>query len=118
MTTPYEQLERVFHEPNRLAIMSALIQARSGRGFSELKVECNLTDGNLSRHLKHLEEYGAVKITKKFKNKKPLTTVKVSAKGRNAFIKYLGSLEQVLLAATKAAQAGDKISSDMKLKKA
>jgi len=69
MTTPYEQLERVFHEPNRLAIMSALIQARSGRGFSELKVECNLTDGNLSRHLKHLEEYGRLKLQKNSKIK-------------------------------------------------
>ena len=98
--------------------MSALIQAKKGKVFSELKVECNLTDGNLSRHLKHLDEYGAVKITKKFKDKKPLTTITVSAKGRSAFIKYLGHLEQVLLAATKAANGGTQLSAPLNLKNA
>ena len=51
---PYNELTRVFHEPSRLAIMSALCAAASGLSFNELKAACDLTDGNQSRHLKTL----------------------------------------------------------------
>ena len=42
----------------RLAITSALCQADDGKAFADLKQLCNLTDGNLNRHLKVLEEAG------------------------------------------------------------
>jgi DNA-binding transcriptional ArsR family regulator len=101
--------ERVFHEPSRLAIMSVLLPEKSGLAFVAIKEACSLTDGNLSRHLKTLEDVGAVKMTKEFKNKKPLTTVKLSAQGRKAFMRYLKQLEQVLVQADaqmKASAAG------------
>ena len=53
---PYAHLERIFHEPGRLTIMSDLLGAPKGLTFTELKKNSNLTDGNLSRHLKVLEE--------------------------------------------------------------
>ena len=74
----YDALERIFHEPNRLAIMSAVCAAKDGLSFPDLKAECELTDGNLNRHLKVLQDAGAVKIHKAFVKDKPRTTVRLS----------------------------------------
>lgn len=104
---PYSALERVFHEPNRLAIMSALCGAANGLTFTELKDECDLTDGNLSRHLKALEEAKAIKIRKAFVGAKPQTTVTLSENGRESFLQYLQALEEVLQKAA-VAMATDK----------
>jgi DNA-binding transcriptional ArsR family regulator len=99
---PYEALERIFHEPNRLAIMSALAAAPDGLTFTELRERCRLTDGNLSRHLKALDEAGAVVIEKEFVESKPRTTIYLSKHGSDRFMEYLAALEQVLKDAAKA----------------
>lgn len=104
---PYAALKTIFHEPNRLAIMSALSCAVEGLTFTELKQECELTDGNLSRHLKALEEAGAVTVTKAFVGAKPRTTVFLSAAGRASFLDYLQALEEVLKKAAEAVAAED-----------
>lgn len=49
-----DPLERIFHEPNRLAVMSHLAAAAQGLTFPALRDACGLTDGNLNRHLKAL----------------------------------------------------------------
>jgi len=99
---PYEALEKIFHEPNRLAIMSALCAADGGLSFNQLKAECGLTDGNLNRHLKALEEAGAIRIEKAFVDAKPRTTVFLSKKGLESFSAYLEALSEVLKKARKA----------------
>ena len=81
---------------NRLAIMSALGGAVDGLTFSELKEQCVLTDGNLSRHLKALDESGAVQIKKAFVGARPRTTVYLTGAGRTSFVAYLQNLEAVL----------------------
>lgn len=101
----YEALERTFHEPNRLAIMSALCGSRAGLTFNELKEACGLTDGNLNRHLKVLEESAAVRIEKTFVNAKPRTTIVLSAAGLTRFSQYLDALSEVLRKAKQAAPA-------------
>jgi len=101
----YDALERIFHEPNRLAIMSHLCSADSGMSFGELRDACNLTDGNLNRHLKVLEEASAVKITKKFLDGKPRTTIAISKSGLDRFSEYLAALSDVLNKASKALPA-------------
>jgi DNA-binding transcriptional ArsR family regulator len=93
---PQEALEKIFHEPNRLAIMSAVCAADNGMTFNELKDACGLTDGNLNRHLKVLEEARAVKIEKAFFDNKPRTTVRISESGMNRFVEYLSALNEVL----------------------
>lgn len=93
---PFMALERVFHEPGRLAIMSLLIVAQNGLTFNNLKREGDFTDGNLSRHLKTLEESGAVKIKKEFVDSKPCTTVFITESGRRGFIEYLDALEKAI----------------------
>ena len=102
---PYAALERIFHEPGRLAIMSLLVNHTAGLKFSEIKQECDLTDGNLNSHLKVLEEAGALKMLKKFVNAKPQTTALITARGRESFLAYLQALEEVLVKAAKAAGA-------------
>lgn len=76
--------------------MSALSGAVKGLTFAELKQECELIDGNLSRHLKALEEAGAVMAPKAFVGAKPRTTVFLSARGRAGFLDYRQALEKVL----------------------
>ncbi len=92
----YTALKTIFHEPNRLAIMSALSCVIDGLTFNDLKQECNLTDSNLSRHLKALEEAQAIHIEKTFVGVKPRTTVFLSDDGRERFLDYLRALEEVL----------------------
>ncbi|NQT94699.1 MAG: transcriptional regulator [Lentisphaerae bacterium] len=99
---PFEQLERIFHEPNRLSIMSALCASRQGLAFGELRDTCALTDGNLNRHLKTLSDAGAVEIDKEFVGVKPRTTVRISKLGLERFNEYLGALTEVLEAAREA----------------
>jgi DNA-binding transcriptional ArsR family regulator len=103
--TPFEALERIFHEPNRLAIMSSLCASDDPLTFVELKAQCSLTDGNLNRHLKVLEESGAITITKRFVKKKPQTRVKLSATGLTRFSQYLEALDTILAAARQALPA-------------
>ena len=97
-------LERLFHEPSRLAILSALCAARDGLSFTELRDICHLTDGNLSRHLKALEEADIVRIHKAFVDEKPRTTATLTRDGLTRFGLYLDSLESVLKDARRAAR--------------
>jgi DNA-binding transcriptional ArsR family regulator len=104
---PAGALERLFHEPNRLAILSALCTARNGLAFTELRDTCRLTDGNLNRHLKALEEAGIVRVHKAFVNDKPRTTVSLTRGGLTRFHQYLETLEGVLQEARRAARRAD-----------
>jgi DNA-binding MarR family transcriptional regulator len=93
---PYDNLKKIFHEPKRMAIMSALCAAGKGLTFTELKSECDLTDGNLNRHLKALSDADAVKIKKRFVGLKPQTTILLTDKGLEHFSEYLNALQEVL----------------------
>jgi len=53
---PLDNIDRVIHEKARLAILTSLVGSSSGMLFSDLKRSCNLTDGNLNRHIKGLDE--------------------------------------------------------------
>ncbi len=106
---PYDAIKSIFHEPNRLAIMSALCGSPGeSLSFKELKEECDLTDGNLSRHLKALEEAKAVRIHKAFVKSKPLTTVMLTDRGREHFLAYLQALEDVLRMAAESMTSEEK----------
>lgn len=101
---PAGALERLFHEPNRLAILSALCTTRNGLAFTELRDTCRLTDGNLNRHLKTLEEEEIVRVHKAFVNDKPRTTVSLTRGGLARFNHYLERLEVVLQDARRASR--------------
>jgi DNA-binding transcriptional ArsR family regulator len=105
---PYPRLERIFHEPGRLTIMTNLLGAPNGLTFTELKKACELTDGNLSRHLAALEKAKAISIKKSFVKNRPQTRVVLSKRGRMDFMAYLQALEAVLLDAAGKATAQDR----------
>ncbi|MBU4198357.1 MAG: transcriptional regulator [Verrucomicrobia bacterium] len=100
--SPFDALEKIFHEPNRLAIMSALCAADGGVPFTDLKTSCRLTDGNLSRHLKVLEETGVIRVEKSFVKLRPRTTIHLTKTGFQRFNEYLAALTEVLEQARQA----------------
>jgi DNA-binding transcriptional ArsR family regulator len=100
----YQGLERVLHEKARLGIMTSLVTRPEGLLFGELKRLCELTDGNLSRHLDVLHEAGLVELWKGYENKRPQTLCRLSRAGRERFLKYLGELERVVRDAQTSAE--------------
>ncbi len=103
--TPYDSLQKLFHEPHRLAIMSTLCATGQGLSFTELRKECGLTDGNLSRHLKTMEDAQVIRVEKAFVARKPRTMVYTSDVGHDSFLEYLTALEEVLNRAVSAVQS-------------
>jgi DNA-binding MarR family transcriptional regulator len=97
---PFRQLDRVIHEKGRLAIMS-LLAASPQLSFTELRDTLNLTDGNLTAHVRTLQEAGYVAVTKSFEGARPLTTFSLTAKGSRAFSAYIDLLEQIVQQAKK-----------------
>jgi DNA-binding MarR family transcriptional regulator len=91
----YQQLDEVIHSRIRLAIMAVLISVDEAE-FTFLREKVGATDGNLSIHLKKLEEAGYVAVTKQFVAKKPVSTYKLSTKGRKAFEAYVDRLEAMV----------------------
>ncbi len=99
----YKKLKSTFHNPNRLAIMSTLCTSTvRGVSFREMKELCSMTDGNLNRHLRVLEEAEMITVTKTFVKRIPRTTVYISDKGVEYFNSYLESLAEVLIRAKQA----------------
>jgi DNA-binding MarR family transcriptional regulator len=92
---PLLQLDRVIHEKGRLAIMS-MLAASPELSFTELKEALDMTDGNLTTHIRTLQEAGYVSVTKSFRNRRPLTTCSLTEAGRDAFGNYIALLEQVV----------------------
>ena len=89
------KLDRVIHEKGRMAIMS-LLAANRELSFTELREALAMTDGNLSVHLRTLQEAGYVGLTKSFQNRKPLTTCSLTPAGRKAFSEYIDLLDQIV----------------------
>jgi DNA-binding MarR family transcriptional regulator len=91
----FEKLDRVIHEKGRLAIMS-LLAASESLSFTELKEHLKMTDGNLSVHMRTLEEAGYVSVSKSFVNRKPRTEYALTPHGREAFREYIQALEEIV----------------------
>jgi DNA-binding MarR family transcriptional regulator len=92
---PFLQLDRVIHEKGRLAIMS-MLAASPELAFTELRDALNMTDGNLTSHMRTLQEAGYVSVSKSYANNRPLTTCSLTTGGKKAFAGYIDLLEQIL----------------------
>jgi DNA-binding MarR family transcriptional regulator len=92
---PFLQLDRVIHEKGRLAIMS-MLAATPELSFTELRDSLEMTDGNLTSHMRTLQEAGYVAVSKSYENNRPLTTCSLTAAGKKAFAGYIDLLEQIL----------------------
>ncbi len=88
-------LDRLVHEPARLLILTVLANARQAE-FGFLEQVSGLSKGNLSSHMSKLEAGGLIKVTKRFRGKRPLTELKITAAGRKALADYRQHLEAVM----------------------
>ena len=91
-------LNETIHQSTRLRIMTLLAsQSESDRvAFGFVQKALGLTGGNLTIHLRKLEEAGYVATDKEFVNAKPRTWVQATRDGRRAYAEYLTSLERAL----------------------
>lgn len=92
--TPNE-LDPMIHERLRLGILSALVVQES-LSFTELRDLLRATDGNLSVQARKLEEAGYVFCDKRFEDRKPKSTYRLSPEGRMALEEYLEKLSGLL----------------------
>ncbi len=90
-----DRLDEVIHGRMRLGIMAYLAGIGTAN-FNELKARLQATDGNLSVHLRKLEDAGFVEVTKSFAGRKPLTQATLTDAGRVAFEAYLAELNQLV----------------------
>ena len=88
-------IDEVIHGRVRLGIVAYLVGAGTA-DFTALKSHLETTDGNLSVHLRKLEEAGYVAIAKSFRDRKPLTEVTLTTTGREAFLRYLEAMSGLL----------------------
>lgn len=92
-------LDPIIHAPARLRIMTALIEALDERdeiSFPVLQKQLEMTGGNLTTHLGKLEEAQYITTRKTFKGKKPVTYIRITGKGREAFRNYRNQLITLL----------------------
>ena len=88
------QLDRLIHEPGRLAILTVLSSARSA-DFLFLQRVTGLSKGNLSSHLSKLDRAGLVAIEKSFVHRKPHTDVSLTGEGRKRVARHWEQLDRL-----------------------
>jgi DNA-binding MarR family transcriptional regulator len=92
---PLIAIDQVIHAQARLIVLTYLYVVKSV-DYVYLMHLTGLTWGNLSTHLGKLEEAGYIEIEKEFQGKKPHSTIRLTAQGRQAFREYKQSMQQVL----------------------
>jgi DNA-binding HxlR family transcriptional regulator len=85
------RIDEVIHGRVRLGIMAVLASVETA-DFNTLKARLQTTDGNLSVHLRKLEDAGFIAVTKRFQGRKPLTEASMTETGRRAFVAYLDAM--------------------------
>ncbi len=91
----FVELDPVVHGQVRLAVLSILVAADDAE-FTWLRDRIGTTDGNLSVHLSKLEEAGYVGVKRRFVNRRPRTTYRITERGRSAFLGYVERLKAIL----------------------
>ncbi|MBW8881420.1 MAG: transcriptional regulator [Asticcacaulis sp.] len=90
-----DRIDDVIHGRMRLGVMAYLASAEVA-DFNELKAQLKATQGNLSIHLRKLEDAGYIAIEKTFLGRKPLTQARLTPAGRAAFLRYLTAMQQLV----------------------
>ncbi|NLG08470.1 MAG: transcriptional regulator [Deinococcales bacterium] len=88
-------LDRLVHEPARLAILTVLAEAEEVE-FRFLESVTGLTKGNISSHVAKLEAADYVTVTKRFQGRKPVTSYRITATGRAALDAYRAALSELV----------------------
>jgi DNA-binding MarR family transcriptional regulator len=88
----HNAIDDVIHGRLRLGVV-AYLSAVDSATFSELRDKVGATDGNLSAHLRKLEDAGYVAVAKSFVDRKPLTRLALTPVGRKAWGIWLDRME-------------------------
>ncbi|KCZ50987.1 hypothetical protein HY29_06455 [Hyphomonas beringensis] len=99
-TNPFDHsdIDDVIHGRLRLGVM-AYLSTVSPAIFGELRDKVGATDGNLSTHLRKLEEAGYVDLEKLFVGRKPQTRIHLTEAGRKAWLAWLDRMQSLMKAA-------------------
>ncbi len=89
------EIDRLVHEPARLAVM-ALLYVVDSADFTFIMNQTGLSWGNLSTHMSKLEEAGYIEVEKSFKGKRPNTNLRLTSTGRKAFVSYREKMKLIL----------------------
>jgi DNA-binding MarR family transcriptional regulator len=93
-----DALDPVIHAPARLRVVATLAALGAGDELSFPKVQklLDMTAGNLSTHLRKLEDAGYVRVTKTHEGRTPATYLALTQQGRRAFEDYTEALTGLL----------------------
>lgn len=91
-------LDPVIHAQARLRVTVALAALSTGDRitFPRLQQLLEMSAGNLSTHLRKLEDAEYVEITKAHQRRTPVTYVALTERGRRAFADYTAALRALL----------------------
>lgn len=91
----FKELDPLLHSQLRLQIVSLLMTVEEA-SFTYLLDVTQSTKGNLSIQINKLKDAGYIEVTKQFKDNFPLTTCKITRKGKQAFMQYVEDLQSYL----------------------
>ena len=93
-----DELDPVIHAQARLRITAALatLEPHEGISFPRLQELLDMTAGNLSTHLRKLEDAAYVEVSKSHQGRTPITYLELTQKGRRAFEDYTAALRALL----------------------
>jgi DNA-binding MarR family transcriptional regulator len=94
----HKDIDDIIHGRIRLGAVAYLSTVQSAL-FPELRGQVGTTDGNLSTHLRKLEDAGYVSIDKSFANRKPQTRIALTDAGRAAWLQWLERMRSLAGAA-------------------
>lgn len=92
---PALALNDTVHQRVRLAILTVLSETQECT-FSTLRDELALTDGNLNRHLRVLEQAELLRVIKGYEGRRPITWLRLTRQGRTALRAEITALEQLV----------------------
>lgn len=89
------KLDKSIHSPVRLAVVAAL-HSGGEESFTNLRKLAGTTDGNLTIHMQVLEQNGIVKVRKRFVDRRPRTTYRLTRRGKQVFRDYVACMARMV----------------------
>ncbi|WP_255169082.1 winged helix-turn-helix domain-containing protein [Natrononativus amylolyticus] len=89
------EFDKLVHQPTRLQIF-AYLYAHGEASFTELKEELEITEGNLASHIGTMEDANCVAVEKRFVDRKPQTTYRLTERGESLFEDHVETLERLI----------------------
>jgi len=89
-------MSKAFDSRVRIALMSVLLTSGDWVDFNDLKAMLGVTDGNMASHIQALENRKFIEVRKRFIEKRPNTSYRITEEGKIALNKHVNALRQLL----------------------